>query len=199
MALLYALADVLLTQAYSAPVLCAAGRRRIVLRLIELGVVEVPVSVADAVRSSHGVLDGLEGYFGIAGLTFTSTTIHQLAVVKWNEKIRSYSACFQNALPSGSGDGLDPLLEKIAEAWSSSEVATEIGGAFSAISRTLGPLGLVPGAGMITGAVAMAADGAGALAERRAEKLRWYEIGPEIARVESLRDLEAELRRLDLR
>lgn len=31
------------------------------------------------------------------------------------------------------------------------------------------------------------------------ERLRWYELGPEIVRVESLRDLETELRRLGLR
>jgi hypothetical protein len=199
MALLYAVADVLLTQAHAAPVLCTTGRRRIVLRLIELGIVEVPAQVAGAVRDSHGLIDGLEGYFALPGLTFTSSTIDQLATVKWHEKIRSYAESFQNALPSGTGDGFDPLLEKIAEAWSASEVATEIGGAFSTTSRSLGPLGLVPGVGAVAGAGAMAADGASALAQHRAERLHWYELSPEIVRIESLRDLETELRRLGLR
>ena len=122
MALLYAAVDVILTQTHSAPVLCAKGRRRIVLRLIELGIAEVPADVADAVRRSHAVIEGLEGYVGVAGLTFTSKSIDQLAQVKWNEKVRAYAGSFQGVLLGGSGEGdLDALLESMADAWSSSE------------------------------------------------------------------------------
>lgn len=199
MALLYAMADVVLTQAHAAPVLCAPGRRRIVLRLIELGVVEVPAEVTEAIRNSQPVMEGLEGYVGIAGLTFVSDSIDRLSRVKWNPKIRDYAENFQAVLLNDTKKGFEPLLDNIADAWSSAEVAAEVGGVFSATSRSLGPLGLVPGAGTITGLVSMGADGASALADRRAEKLRWYELGPEIHRFESLENMQAELRKRGLR
>jgi hypothetical protein len=199
LALLYAVADVLLTQAHSAPVLCAPGRRRVVLRLIELGVVEVPPEVAEEVRASHGLVEGLEGYVGVASLTFTSESIDRLAGVKWNVKIRAYADAFQKVLSADGADGLDPLLASMADAWSGSEVADEIGGAFSALGHSLGLVGLVPGVGTVSGLVGMGADGLGAAAERRAERLRWYELGPEIKRFESLRAIETELRERGLR
>jgi hypothetical protein len=194
LALLYAMADVILTQAHAAPVLCAPGRRRIVLRLIELGVVEIPAEVAKGIRNSEPVMEGLEGYIDIAGLTFISDSVERLSRVKWNQKIRNYAENFQAVLLDDAKGGFDPLLDNIADAWSSAEVATEIGGVFSATSRSLGPLGLVPGAGTITTLASMGADGASALAERRAEKLRWYELGPEIRRFESLENMQDGLR-----
>jgi hypothetical protein len=199
MALLYAMADVVLTQAHAAPVLCAPGRRRIVLRLIELGVADIPAEVTEAIHNSQPMMEGLEGYVAIAGLTFISDSIDRLARVKWNQKIRDYAGSFQAVLLNDAEQGFEPLLDKIADAWSSAEVATEVGGVFSAASRSLGPVGLVPGAGTVTGLVSMGADGASVLAERQAEKLRWYELGPEIRRFESLENMQAELHKRGLR
>ncbi len=199
LALLYAMADVLLTQIHLAPVLCTQGRRRIVLRLIELGIVDIPAEVTEAIRESEPMMEGLEGYVDIAGLTFLSDSIDRLARVKWNQKIRDYAANFQAVLLKDADAGFGRLLDDIADAWSSAAVATEISGVFATTSRSLGPVSLVPGAGSVAGLAAMGADGAGALAERRAEKLRWYELGPEILRFESLENMQAELRKHSLR
>jgi hypothetical protein len=58
----------------------------------------------------------------------------------------------------------------------------------------MGPAGLLPGVGTLATALGMGADAASEVAERRAAKFRWYELGPEIQRFETLRDLEAALR-----
>jgi hypothetical protein len=197
--LLYATTDVLLTQIHEAPVLCALGRRRVVLRLLELGFLTVPSGVAEAIKQSGDLLAGLETYFGLISLKFTSETVDALAEVKWNEKIRRYAEGFQAALSDPTARHPDALLESLASAWGSGDLATHISGAFSATSRSLAATGLLPGVGTVTGLVGIGADAASALASRRAETFRWYEFGPEVRRYESLRDLEQELRRRGLR
>jgi hypothetical protein len=59
--------------------------------------------------------------------------------------------------------------------------------------------GLIPGVGAVADAVALGADAVAAHAERRGERLKWYELGPEIARQRSLQELDAELRRRNMR
>ena len=195
--LLFATTDVLLADAFEAPVLCAAGRREMVSRLIELGVAPVSPAVNDLLRRSGGLTVGLEDYADVVGLTLTSRTTDALAEIKLNDNIRRYAEGFQAAL-KGESSGTD-LFERVASAWDSADLRTDIGGAFSAASRVLGVAGLIPGVGTITGAASMGADVAGEVARRRAEEFRWYELGPEILRFEALRDLEGELRRRRLR
>lgn len=194
----YAIADILLTQMYSAPVISAPGRQRIVRRLLELGVVPVDAALWAAVTAAGGIVDELEAWADLACLRFNSRTVNQLADVKWNAKIREYGNGFQSALMHSTTTGT-PLLELIASAWESAAVADQIAGVFTATSRTMGPAGLIPGVGTVTGIVGMTADAASVSYERRAERFRWFELGAEIQRYESLASLSAALRRQGLR
>jgi hypothetical protein len=119
--------------------------------------------------------------------------------IKWNEKIRRYAEGFQTALSDPTAWDPGALFEDLASAWKSAEIAWHVSGAFSATSRVLGPAGLIPGIGTVTGIAGIGADAAAELANRRAEAYRWYEFGPEVRRFESLRDLKEELQRRELR
>ena len=112
-----------------------------------------------------------------------------------NEKIRQYAQGFQSTLAKASDQvGEGTLYEFIADAWSRADLAQSISGTFSAASRTMSAVGLIPGIGSITGVVGLAADAASIASERRSEALRWYELGPEIARFRSLSSLERKLK-----
>ena len=137
----------------------------------------------------------IDAYTEIISLRFTSRDAAALSEVKWNEKIRRYSKGMQESLVGASAEGLDRVLDDMVDAWDQSEIASDIAGSFSATSRITGPLGLLPGIGTITGIAGMGADAASALARRRAETFRWYQLGPEIAHFETSRDLENALRR----
>lgn len=86
LALLYATADVLLADAHAAPVLCAPGRRRVVLRLMELNVAPVSSGLAETIDAAGGLVEGIDAYAEVVGLSFASRTIDALSDVKWNEK-----------------------------------------------------------------------------------------------------------------
>jgi hypothetical protein len=199
MALLYATTDVLLAQIHLAPVICAPGRRKLVMRLLELEIAPLAADLSKAIDAAGGLVEELETWTGLVSLRFTSNTIQRLADVKWNGLIRDYSQNFQQALLSASATNVDRLFQDIAAAWDSAELATQVAGAFSATSRTMGPLGLLPGIGIAPGLVGMGADAAAMRYEQKAGKFRWYELGAEIQRYESLRALEEELRRRNLR
>jgi hypothetical protein len=199
MGLLYATTDVVLTQLHSAPVLCAPGRRKVVLRLIELGVVPVTKGTATTIRQSGGLVEGLTSYANVVSLRFTSDTTESLADVKWNDLIRKYAEGFQHALVSSADAEPGQLYQDLASAWESAELAGKFAGAFSTTSSVMGPAGLIPGVGTVASAIQMATDASGRLAEERSQTFRWYELGPEIRRYESLRDLERALRKRGLR
>ena len=196
----YATTDVLLAQIHLAPVICAPGRRKLVMRLLELEIAPLAADLSKAIAAAGGLVEELETWTGLVSLRFTSNTIQRLADVKWNGLIRDYSQNFQQALLAASATSVDRLFQDIAAGVArSAELATQVAGAFSATSRTMGPLGLLPGIGIAPGLVGMGADAAAMRYEQRAGKFRWYELGAEIQRYESLRALEAELRRRNLR
>jgi hypothetical protein len=194
MALEYAATDIIMSAEHEAPVICAPGRRRLVLRLLELDVIGRDVAKVPSLK--HGAIVGpaLDKYEKIVGLTFSSDDVGSLAEIKWEETIRQYAKGFQAALLDPENTDYQDFLERIATAWISSKSAEEVSGAFSAASRTLSVVGLVPGAGTVAGVAGIGTDAAGAAADRRAKNLRWYQLGPEIQRLRSLRALEEELR-----
>jgi hypothetical protein len=189
----YALIDVLLSAEYSAPVLSGPGRRTIIERLIQLGVVPGSTSVAALLNQGGGVAEAVEAYSSIVGLRFAPDKADTLGDIKGDASIRRYAAGFQDALIAPGPDKTSQLLARIADAWESRAVADTLSGAFAATSRVVNPFGLVPGVGTVTTAIGIASDASQALAARRAATLRWYEFGPEINRFRSLRALEQAL------
>ena len=89
---------------------------------------------------------------------------------------------------------LDSLYESIATAWTAVEANESMASAFVATSRSFAIAGLIPGVGTILGTIGVGADLSAAALERRTKRLRWYELGPEIARYQSVRSLEEGLR-----
>jgi hypothetical protein len=122
-----------------------------------------------------------------------------IADIKANDRIRKYSESFQHALAKAGDEGVDRLFEDLASAWDSAELRDTVAGAFSTTNRILQPVGMIPGAGTVTTLAGMGADAAGEVARRNAEKHRWYELGPEIARFQTLRALERDLQERGLR
>ena len=130
----------------------------------------------------------------VAGLLFRAENLDSLASIKWSERVREYAGEFQRVLVStASQPELGGLYEHIATAWTAVESGESIASAFSAASRSFSVVSLIPGAGTVTGALGIAADAASAAVGRRNERLRWFQLGPEISRYQSLRDLQARL------
>jgi hypothetical protein len=183
--------DAAMSRELGLSVICSPGRRALMARLVDLGVAPGPTS-GDA---GEALTTQLSDYVNVIGLRFNSTTVESLAKVKWQEDIRSYASVFQEVM-AGEGSTLESLYETIGIAWLNSETATQVAGSFSAVSRVMNFAGLVPGVGTVTGVLGIAADGAAALAQRRVEAHRWYELGPTIQKVESLQRLEARIQEL---
>lgn len=187
--LLYAITDILLTAEHGAPVVCSSLRRRLIGRLLELGI--VPSARPEQAETTQAMADTLETYTEVMGLTFLSESVEELGEVKWDHEIRSYAESFQQALTAPSADGTSRLFESIQEAWEGAEAAGHVAGAFSSVATALDAVSLIPGVGTATGAVALGSDLAARTAERRGESLRWFELSNRIQRYESLRRLRA--------
>jgi hypothetical protein len=183
--------DIAMSSQLGLSVICSPGRRALMGRLLELG-----LALGDTSNDAGEALAAqLSDYVNVIGLRFNSTTVESLAKVKWQEDVRSYASVFQEVI-AGEGGTLESLYEAISIAWLNSETATQVAGSFSAVSRVMNFAGLVPGVGTVTGVLGIAADGASALAQRRVEAHRWYELGPTIQKVESLQRLEARIHEL---
>ncbi len=197
-ALLYAAADVVLGVTHKAPIICAPGRMAIVARLLQLGI--VPTSGFDINKFAAGasLTHNVAEYAGVTGITFNSEDVVGLAGIKWNEAIRRYADGFQAWLSENKTPNEDSLWEAVAEARADSAVARGMSGYFKANSRALSLTSLLPAVGTITGALAIASDYAGEYQERKAARLDWHQLGPEIAAYRTRRAIDDELARRGL-
>lgn len=186
-----AINDILMSRELSLPVICSPGRRALMTRLIELGV----VLTTGAATPGDALAVQLSDYVNVVGLQFRSRTIESLERVKWNDEIRSYASRFQQAI-SGEDASLESFYESIGVAWLSADAGQEISGTFSSTSRVLNFASLVPVLGTIAGAFGIVADGAAVAAERRTEAHRWFLLGPAIHKIESIEQLEARINEL---
>ncbi|MET7906337.1 hypothetical protein ABZS86_34765 [Streptomyces sp. NPDC005355] len=185
--------DLLLMREYDAPVISSRGRRAMLARLIELDVLPGMRAAGGAsvveVESQAAIdaVDDLASYVTVTGLTFKSPDVGALSGIKENRLVRNYAGEFQKVLAlGGEGGRSSSLFESIERAWKSRELQGRIAGGFSATSRGLSLLGLVPVVGTFTEAAALGADAVAFAGERREQKNAWYEIGPQILRLESL-------------
>lgn len=196
-AIWYAVADILLAQEHNAPIICAPGRRALVQRLVELGIGGLsPLASEALLRLGVNVSSGLRDYVTIVGLDVISRDAESLGRIKWNSDIRNYATKFQSALFGLSEQApIGDLYDAIGQAWESAEARRGLKGFFSATTRTLSVFGLIPAVGTVTGAAALASDAASSVAGRMEKKASWYELGPEMMRLERLDSLEAELKR----
>jgi hypothetical protein len=195
MALQNAIADIVLSYEHDAPVICSRGRKALIDRLVALEIVPELQQDATLGQASRRMSIDLEDYVTVVGLLFRAENLESLASIKWNERIRNYAGEFQKVLTStASQPELGGLYEHIATAWTAVESGEGIASAFSAASRSFSVASLVPGIGTVTGVLGIGADVASAVTERHNERLRWFQVGPEISRYQSLRDLGQRLR-----
>ena len=138
----YAVADALLAADYDAPVLCSDGRRGVVQRLIALGIVPVDKRVASRFDSEKSLVDLVDAYTAISGLTFGVSSYRRFADLKDTPDLRQYGHAFQRALAKPSVKTADDLYETIAVAMSSKQLAHRIRGAFEATGHILDVAGL---------------------------------------------------------
>jgi hypothetical protein len=195
-----AITDIILASQHKAPVICSPGRKALIDRLVAIEVLpDTYVSRELTPQVSEGIRSGVASYVTTAGITFRTENLASLVDVKWHDRIRAYATEFQRVLTSNVSDvRLNSLYESIAAAWTTVDSNESMKSAFVATSRSFAIAGLVPGVGTVLGAIGVGADLSAAAIERRTEQLRWYELGPEIARYQSLRPLEEELRRRGL-
>jgi hypothetical protein len=133
------------------------------------------------------------------GLAFRAENVPSLAEIKYQERIRSYANEFQKVLTSPSATpNLEMLYEKIADARTSAESNQAVSSSFAAASRSFSVASLILGVSLVLGPLGIAADATAVAIERRSERQHWYELGPEISRYQSLRSLEASLKRKKL-
>lgn len=189
----YAVADVLLAAAYNAPVLCSNGRRAVVRRLIELGVVPAHPGVAAAFSSDKSVTEMVDSYAKVAGLTFGADSLSDFADLKWMSPLREYADGFQRALDEPSTRSTDDLYEAIAKALETEALAKRVQGAFDATGHVMDLVGLVPGIGTVTGLIGLGSNAAAHAAEKQAARVRWFELSDAVAGVRRRSALEAEL------
>ncbi|MFJ5305402.1 hypothetical protein [Streptomyces sp. NPDC088350] len=202
--------DMLLLGEYKAPVISSPGRRAMLLRLIELdvladlglslgGVGSIQKSATES-PATLGAVTELRKYVSVTGLTFKSPDVKSLSGIKSNSLVRNYAGNFQKVLTADNSDtGPLDLFESIRSAWKSRVLQSRISGSFTATSRGLSVLGLIPGVGTVAEVVAMGAEATAIASEKLERKNSWYEIGPEILRLESLAALERHLEDADTR
>ena len=195
----YAVADVLLAEEYGAPVLCSDGRREVIRRLLELGVVSgAGAGLTHFDSSATSAANMVEAYAEIAGLTFGVSGYRRFAELKWAPDLREYAASFQRSVSKPGVDTREKLYEAIATAMSSQELARRIEGAFEATSRVLDVAALVPIIGTPAGFASLGAQAGAAGAKRREMHARWYELSQAVAGAQVRLDLQERLRQRGL-
>lgn len=199
MELQYAVTDALLAFEYDVPVLCSDGRRAVVRRLIDLGLIAVDQPTADQFEEPSSTSSMVDSYTSVAGLTFGVDGVRDFMELKGVADLRKYADTFRRVLESPETTKLGDLYPAIAQAMERQAVATKVKGAFETAGKILDVGSLAPGVGSVPGALAIGADLAAAGAGRRAKKARWYELSWATASYRSRRDLERELGRRGLR
>ncbi len=199
MELEYAVADVLLAAEHRAPVLCSDGRRAVVRRLIELGVVTARPQVAASFASQQSKSEIVDAYARVVGLTFGTDGMRQFADLKWMSPLREYAEGFRGALEHPGTQSAEDLYEAIAQAMESKALAERVQGAFEATGHAMTIAGLIPGLGTATAVADLGAGAGAAAAQRRVEQVRWFELSEAVAAARSRAALDAELARRGLR
>jgi hypothetical protein len=196
-----AIVDAYLIGKYHSPLICGAGRYRIIDRLINLGVVTkemvtgTPIFHLNEGPHSLGeeglMATGLESYVELAALSFRSEDVPALATVKNQPVIREYAEGFQNALLRTREPG--PTLNQLmTEAVHSSHVASQISGVLSFVSRGLSFLGLFPGFSA-AGIPAVLTDWISVLIGAQGGRRAWYESAQLFSDMNRLRLLDSPL------
>jgi len=195
-------ADVLLMREYSAPLVSSRGRILLAERLVELGVVPSPgaataperLLVARATSRPEQVhISPLVDYVDVVGLAFKSGDVASLNRVKETKVIRHYSSQFQRVLTDPATADPESFYDAIATAWQHRAVSSEVSHAFAASTRGLAILSLIPFAGTAAGVGSLASDAVDASLKKDAARHAWYELGPEIQKVESLNALQTRM------
>jgi hypothetical protein len=199
MELHYAVADVLLAAEYNAPVLCSDGRRAVVRRLLDLGVVAAQPGVLKAFSSDRSVSEMVDSYANLVSLTFAPDGIRAFADLKWMSPLREYADGFQRILNDPRVRSVEDFYEAIAVALESKSLAESVQGTFKATGSVMDIAGLVPGVGTVAGLVGIGAAASAAAAQKQADRFRWVELGDVVASAHNLLAVEAKIRALGLR
>lgn len=199
MELHYAVADVLLAAEYNAPVLCSDGRRAVVRRLLDLGVVAAQPGVLEAFSSETSVSEMIDSYTDVVGLTFAPDGIRAFADLKWMSPLRDYADGFQRVLNDPHVRSVDDFYAAIATALDSKSLAESVQGTFKATGGVMDIAGLVPGIGTAAGLLGLGAAASAAAAQKQVDRMRWVELGGVVASARELVAVEAEIRARGIR
>ncbi len=191
MELEYAVADVLLSSEYAAEVVCSDGRRAVVRRLAELGI--IASAPEDKLRSEL-----VDCYTRVTGLTFGVDGVRRFIDLKWMSPLRDYADRFRHAIESPDTRSTEDFYTAIARAMESIALAEHIHGTFEAASHTMCLVGLVPGIGNVASLASLGSSAAAAAARKRADDARWVELSGAIVKARSHIALKDELEKRGL-
>ena len=191
MELEYAVADVLLANEYDADVICSDGRRAVIRRLVELGI--ITASLEDK-SVSHLV----DSYTKVTGLTFGVDGVRRFIDLKWMAPLREYADSFRKTVENPSMRSTEDLYVEIAKAMESITLAEHIGGTFEATSQVMNMAGVVPGIGNVASLVSIGSSAGAVTARNRAKRARWVELSGAVLTARNRLALEDELRRRGL-
>lgn len=158
-------------------VLCSAGRRRLIQRLIELN-----YSSASFPIGGETVASAIQVYRGITGLTFSPISLDDYYHLKADKAIRAYAQAFTGILHSFS-DALNPrdqLLRAMRKAMDTATCAKKASGIFSCTSSALGVAGLIPVIGSVTGAMGIGTDALTRGTDMLANRNEWYQLAARV-------------------
>jgi hypothetical protein len=199
-----AVIDAILLGKYRVPLISAPGRKGIIDRLIQLGVVTKEMLTGSSIfelgerpfsfEESQRLTDSITDYVNLTALTFASGDVESLARVKSDNVIRDYAQEFQRAVILG--DNSIPLDQLVLETWRRSQTSSMISKALAFGGRGLSFASLFPG-GAPVAAPGVAMDWLGVLVGQNSRRNSWYEFGPQIKRLESINSLESKMRRLE--
>jgi hypothetical protein len=125
----------------------------------------------------------------VVGLNFSPANLDAFAAIRGSEDVATYAASFRAALSEAhaSGDLESRLLDLMAEAMDSGDVAMKAARAFQTAGSVVNVLGLIPVVGTVASAAGLVTDTAGRIATSRAGRADWFLLGAKLKEV-AIRD-----------
>jgi hypothetical protein len=159
----------------------------------------VPELVRDAnlVANEPSKLSLREETVSLIGLDFAPSDLDAFAAIRSSKEIAKYTSSFREALAhaQNTGDLEGTLIEIMAHAMDTEEVAQRASSAFETAGSVMNVLGFIPVIGTLASAIGVGTDAAGRIAGARSESADWFLLGPkmrEVALREALRRRRAD-------
>ena len=192
----YAVADILLSSEEDARVICSVGRQQLICDLLSVEEFREELD-RDEVAFANGKMGSVSGdlasYVSVAGVRLQMDNWEDLGSLKRDSRIRTYASGFIADADSNTADR-PSLLDRLSDAADAADGQKNFAGFFTATSRTLDATSFIPAVGTLSSIGSLVSSAVAGRADRKAEAMKWHELGAEMMRVQSLNRIEAAMR-----